>query len=65
MGPGGPKCGHHVLDKDVLGEDTVLQGRTGGGVPIEDIYVCFYFCPFDWEIKGHALSTGMIGPSPS
>ena len=55
-------CGHHVLDGDVLGGDVLggdvldedvlggdivsTQGRPRADVPVEDFYVCFYFCPF-------------------
>ena len=42
-------CGHHVLNGDALGRDVMsTQGRPRADVPgpVEDIYVCFYFCPF-------------------
>ncbi len=49
-------CRHHVLDGDVLGRDVLnedvlggdimsTQGRPRADVPVEDIHVCFYFCP--------------------
>ncbi len=46
-------CGHRVLDGDVIDRDILLgkdimstHGRPQADVPVEDIYVCFYFCPF-------------------
>ena len=48
--------GHHVLAEDVWiscprqrrprGDVLSTQGRLRADVPVKDIYVCFYFCPF-------------------
>ena len=50
-------CRHKVLDGDVLGRDLLDEDVLGGDimstqgcpradVPVEDISVYFYFCPF-------------------
>ncbi len=55
-----------VLDGDFLGRDVLVlggdimstQGHPRADVPVEDIYVCFYFCPFvvKYRVRQELLS---------